>query len=317
MHGRPARFSCLLAIRLRPGAPAPGQRPVRPGRTPLCLLAVAALLAPACSDQGSPTGPSGQRVVYGALGASDALGVGGSVVCVPFDPECPNGSSYAYVVKRRLESEGLEVEMAPRGWPGAVLSDTFKTLAHEIGRTDVTHTFIAQLAPFIPETTTHVSIFAGANDANVIAQAVRAGRGGSDIRAFVDQQVERFGADLRELIRVVRGKAPQARIVAMNLPNLAGAPYVAGLSATERGIVQRIAVGLTDRINALAADNVIVVDLMCDTRMYAPANYSSDGFHPSDSGYAAMADLLYPALRSGAAPAPSGSCPQRRLAPVF
>jgi lysophospholipase L1-like esterase len=60
-----------------------------------------------------------------------------------------------------------------------------------------------------------------------------------------------------------------------------------------------------------------VVDLMCDSRTYEPSRFSSDGFHPSDSGYALMADLAYPALAAGSAPSPSPSCSQRTLLPVF
>ena len=79
--------------------------------------------------------------------------------------------------------------------------------------------------------------------------------------------------------------------------------------------MQRIAVGLTDRVNALAGQSVVVVDLMCEPRAYSAASFSADGFHPNDRGYAVMAELLYPALRSGTAPAPSATCPQRALVP--
>jgi hypothetical protein len=44
---------------------------------------------------------------------------------------------------------------------------------------------------------------------------------------------------------------------------------------------------------------------------------AADGFHPSDSGYAIMADLGYAALSSGSAPAPQPACAQRTLLPVF
>lgn len=279
----------------------------------------AALLS-GCESAKSPTGPSpgpNGRVVYGVVGASDAIGFGGSAPCLPFDPDCPNGTGYAYVVKRRLQSEGATVELANRGLPGAVLSQAFLTLARDIGRNDVPGTFIDQVVPFIPQDATHVSIFAGGNDANLIAQAVRAGRDGADVRGYVDQQVQQFGNDLGQMITRLKTRAPNARIVAMNLPNLALAPYVATVSTLEKGILQRIAVGLTDRVNTLASQGVIVVDLMCEPRIYSPANYSSDGFHPSDSGYAVMAELLYPALRNGAAPAPSGSCAQRTAVPTF
>jgi len=56
---------------------------------------------------------------------------------------------------------------------------------------------------------------------------------------------------------------------------------------------------------------------MCDPRLVQPATFSSDGFHPSDAGYAIMADLGYAALTSGSAPAPQSSCAQRTALPVF
>jgi lysophospholipase L1-like esterase len=151
----------------------------------------------------------------------------------------------------------------------------------------------------------------------VIAQNVRAGRGAADVRAFIDGHVAPFGADMIELVSRLRARAPAARLVAFNLPNMALAPYVASTTVLEKSLLQRIAVGIADRINALAAQNVIVVDLMCEPRVYSGANFSSDGFHPNDAGYALMAELLYPALRSGSAPAPSSTCAQRTLVPVF
>ena len=63
--------------------------------------------------------------------------------------------------------------------------------------------------------------------------------------------------------------------------------------------MQRIAVGLSDRVNALTSQNVLVVDLLCDPRVYEPGSFYTDGFHPSDRGYAVMAELTYPRLSSG------------------
>jgi hypothetical protein len=74
-----------------------------------------------------------------------------------------------------------------------------------------------------------------------------------------------------------------------------------------------VAVGLTDRVNALTAQGVLVVDLMCDARLYQASNYASDGFHPGDGGYRVFAELTLPALREGANNAPNPNCPQRRL----
>jgi lysophospholipase L1-like esterase len=282
----------------------------------LCSLLSAVAIA-ACKSGDSPTSPTPDttNVSYAVVGASDAIGFGSSAPCLPFD-DC-NGNGYAPLVKRRFQADGATVTVTNRGLPGAVLSSAILALARDIGRNDIPGTFIDQIAPFIPTTATHISIFAGGNDANVIARNIRAGRGAADIRAFIDQHVNQFGADLVEIVRRLRDRAPNARIVAMNLPNLAVAPYVGGASTTERSIIQRIVVGMTDRVNALSAQNVVVVDLMCEPRIYNAANYSADGFHPSDTGYAVMADLLYPALRNGTAPSPSSNCAQRTLLPVF
>ena len=60
-----------------------------------------------------------------------------------------------------------------------------------------------------------------------------------DVRGFIDQQVRQFGDDLGTLVRAVRQKAPGAKVVILNLPNLSGAPYLARNSAVERGVMQR------------------------------------------------------------------------------
>jgi lysophospholipase L1-like esterase len=281
-------------------------------RSWLIISLLFALLAAGCERAETPTSPDpdNDTVSYSVIGASDALGIGSSAPCLPFE-DC-DGRGYAPIVKRRFQNDGATVTLTNRGVPGAVISQHFLTLARDIGRDDILATFVDQMPQFIPVTTTHISIFAGGNDANVIAQNIRAGRGAADISGFIDQQVQQFGAGLGELVTRLRARAPNARIVAMNLPNLALAPYVASASATEKGVLQRIAVGLADRINALSSQNVVVVDLMCEPRIYSSANYSADGFHPSDAGYAVMAELLYSALRTGSAPSPSSSCPQRR-----
>ena len=286
----------------------------------VCVLLSVSLLAvagAACkSGSRGPTEPTPNNIViYSAIGASDGLGVGSSVVCTPLVP-CSNGTSYVSLLERRFRGEGREVTLINLSFPGAVLSPTIQALARQIGR-DVLSNFMDQQAPFISSGSTHVTVFAGGNDTNTIAQAVRAGAAGNDIRGFVDRQVQQFGADYEEMLRRMRTRAPNARIVLLNLPNLGAFPYVAGNTLQERSIVQRIAVGITDRTNALASQNVLVVDLMCDARIYDPANVSSDGFHPNDRGYALMAELAYPAVANGTARTPSSSCPQRTLLPVF
>jgi lysophospholipase L1-like esterase len=283
-------------------------------------LLAAAVVGSSCKKSETPTGPTPtptNEVFYAAVAASDGVGFGGSVPCLLFDPDCPSGTGYVYLLKRRLQSDGRIVSLSNRSLPGAVLSDAILTLARDIGRSDIPGTFIDQIVPFVPANTTHMTIFAGGNDANVIAQNIRAGRGAADIRGFIDQQVAQWGTDYQDLVRRLRGRAPNARVVALNLPNLGAAPYVSRNTIQERSILQRIAVGLSDRVNALTSHNVLVVDLMCDARVYDGSAFSSDGFHPSDRGYTIMAELTFPALASGSTSTPSSSCPQRSSLPAF
>jgi lysophospholipase L1-like esterase len=129
--------------------------------------------------------------------------------------------------------------------------------------------------------------------------------------------VRQWGTDLVELVSRIRARAPNARLVAYNLPNLAAAPYLAGRPTLEKSIMQRIATGLTDQVNALTSRNVLVVDLMCDARIIQPSSYSGDGFHPSDLGYSLMAELAYPAVANGSASAPQPACGPRTVFPQY
>jgi lysophospholipase L1-like esterase len=294
-------------------------------------LLIAALLAVfgsgiACSKSpDSPTAPTPTTpapangpIFYTAIGASDGIGFGSSSPCFPF-ADCPDGKGYVQILRRRLRDDfpGRTVQHENRSIPGAVLSKAIEDLARDIGQpiSELAGNFIERQTPFVSTATTHVTIFAGGNDANVIGRAALAGRGGSDPSAYIDAQVRQWGTDLVDLVARIRARAPNARIVALNMINLAGAPYVASRPASERAIMQRIAVGISDQVNALTSRNVLVVDLMCDARLYQAQNYSSDGFHPGDGGYQIFADNAYPALKDGANNQPNTSCAQRRLIP--
>ena len=288
----------------------------------LLTVALAAVLATAACKSSSdspdtPTGPSPSGPIsYTAIGASDGIGFGSSSPCLPF-VECPDGLGYVQILRRDLVATGRPVSHRNLSIPGAVLSRAIEDLARDIGRPidSLAGNFIERQSQFVPTDTTHLTIFAGGNDANVIAQAARAGRGGADVNGYVDAQVRQWGTDLADLVSRVRSRAPNARIVILNLINLAGAPYLSGNPTSEKSLMQRVAVGLSDRANALTAQGVLVVDLLCDARLYQPSNYASDGFHPGDSGYRVFAELALPALRDGANNQPNANCAQRRLFP--
>ena len=276
---------------------------------PFLLVAVLAL---AGCEADSPTAPGSPREVhYTAIGASDAVGFGGSVVCIPFT-QCPNGTGYVQIIARRLEDDDREVTLSNLGIPGAVLSPETQAIANSYGR-DVLSNFLQQQLPFVPEESTVVTVFTGANDVNAIGGAVDAGLGGSDPTDYVAAQIARFGADLQTLVDGIRGHAPDARIVFLNLPNMAAFPYASGRSLTQKRWLQTLSVGFSARINALTASGVIVVDLMCNGGFYNASLMSNDGFHPNDSGYMFLANALYPAVANGTATAPPSSCGQMEL----
>lgn len=284
------------------------------------LLVVSVACSSGNSDSpGSPTGPTPSTgpIVYTAIGASDGIGFGSSAPCFPFT-ECPEGRGYVQILRRELVNTGRPVTHRNLSVPGSFLSRVIQDLARENGRSsseiELAGNFVERQAPFVPTDATHITIFAGGNDTNVIAEAA-ARRAGGDVNGFIDAQVRQWGTDLNELISRIRGRAPNARIVALNLPNLAGAPYVASRPTSDKSVIQRVAVGLSDRVNALTSQGVSVVDLMCDARLYQPSAYASDGFHPGDSGYQFFAELTLPALRDGANGTPNANCAQRRLFP--
>lgn len=260
------------------------------------------------ANPAAPSGPpaTGSKIVYDAVGASDADGYGSSVPCVPF-VDCPNGKGYAQDATRQLTNQGFTVTLTNFGIPTAVIGRDFQTLGQQYGRT-IEGNFIDNEMPFVNGATL-ITIFAGANEVNTITTALGAGAGASDQAGYINQQVTAFGADYATLLAGLRSRASGVRIVVLNVPNLAGLPFLAGDSAAKRQAAQLAAVGMTTRvINPLTSQGINVVDLMCAPWVYQASNYSSDGFHPNDAGYAAIAAELVRAITSTAYPAPQASC---------
>jgi lysophospholipase L1-like esterase len=282
-------------------------------------LLLAALLASACGlfdKNDSPTSPSGPRdpnapVFYTALGASDAVGVGASVVCVPLT-SCENGTGYVPLIARRLR-ETRQVTLVNIGIPGAVLSPAIHDIGRRFGR-DIPANFVEREMPFVPSNSTLVTIFGGGNDVNALGDAIERGAAGNDVRGYIDTQVQAFGADFDRLVRGVRDRAPNATIIVLNLPNFALLPYASGYSATRRQAMQAISSGFSREANDQRGNGAIVVDLMCDPRTYEASHFSNDGFHPNDAGYAALADKVLGAF-DGNRPTPPSACAQMTVLP--
>jgi lysophospholipase L1-like esterase len=293
-----------------------GRRPIIPKMRigfSLSLLATLSTLA-GCSggSNDNPMGPSGElpaAVVYSAVGASDAMGFGSSVPCLLTD--CPDGTGYVAVTTRELRRRGHTVTLVNLGFPGQVLSPRLQSMATSF----VPGNFIDNQMPLVRTNSDVVTVFAGGNDVNVIVSALGRSPIGTDPAAFIDQQVTLFGSEFATLISGIRSRTPDGRIVVLNVPNLGGLPSMAGAFIQQRQAAQRAAVRITSTVfNPLASQpNIRVVDLLCDPRLYSPANLYSDGFHPNDAGYAIMAEKVTAAATGASYPAPAASCAQMTL----
>lgn len=167
--------------------------------------------------------------------------------------------------------------------------------------------------PFVHTNSTLVTIFAGANDVDTIIAALGGGAGGADQTAYINSQIDAFGQEFATLIDQLRDRAPSARVVVLNLPNMAGMPRHAGALIQHRRAEQMLSVGINTRvINPQTSSGVLVVDLMCDARSYQASTYSSDGFHPSDAGYVWIAAEVIAAATTSYRP-PAASCAQTTL----
>lgn len=280
----------------------------------------AVLALGACSaGNKSPSSPSpvpqpNSTINYTAIGASDAQAIGSSVECIVPFVDCPNGMGYVQVARRQLKANGFNVSLTNLGIGTATLGRDFQDLGNQNGHLVVAN-FIENEAPVVNSNSTLITIFAGGNDVNVVTSALGRGAGASNQTGYINAQIKAFGADYATLLSLLRGRAPAARIVVLNLPNMGAMPFLAGASALQRQVAQRLSVGMTTTvIDPLTSQGVIVIDMMCDARSYQPATYSSDGFHPSDAGYAWMAAEVVSAATTNYR-SPQSSCAQMNLIP--
>jgi lysophospholipase L1-like esterase len=276
------------------------------------LAVVVVAWSVACGGKNDPTGPSpiptpNSTINYTAIGASDALGIGATVACVPYE-DCPNGRGYVHVAVRDLRSRGFTIRLNNLGWPTSTISRRLQNLGAQYGR-EIYGNFMEQEVPFVLSDTTLITIFTGGNDVNVITSALGGGAGGSDRTGYMNSQITAFGQDFSTLLQAIRDRA-SSRIIVLNLPNMGAMPFLARATRDQRLAAQTLSVGMTRSVfNPLTASGVMVIDLMCDARAYQASTYSSDGFHPNDQGYAWMAAEVVAATTT-AYKAPAANCAQ-------
>lgn len=259
-----------------------------------------------CDQLKGPTTPvpPATTVSYTALGASEAIGIGSSAPCFPFS-QCPDGTGYVQIVARRLRAANADMSFLNLGIPGAVLSPGIMTIGNNLGR-GIPANFIDGELPFVARDSTLVTVFADGNGANTIGAALRP-LAPADRPAYAHTQIENFGRDFAAFTAGIASRAPAAKIIVLNMPNLARLPYAAGYTEEERHWLQQLSSGFTTAINATRSSRILVIDLMCHAPIYQASFYSSDGFHPNDAGYGAMADLVSAALVTAPGP-PAASC---------
>ena len=102
-------------------------------------MACTALACGTLGNVASPNAPTSpltpaSAVVYTAVGASDAQGVGSSVPCVPF-VECPNGMAYPQILTRQSKAGGFTASLFNLGLPTAVIGPDFEALGQRYNRT--------------------------------------------------------------------------------------------------------------------------------------------------------------------------------------
>lgn len=279
-----------------------------PVTSPARFVFLAALTTLAgCDILKAPTAPplpSG-AVRYSAVGASDAIGYGGSVVCLPFSA-CPDGTGYVQTVTRRLKAAHDDFDSSNLGIPGAVISRRLMDLGNSLNR-DIYGNFIDAQMPFVPRDSTLITLFAGGNDVNTVGAALRAGRDNNDPNAYIQTQITAFSSEFGELLSGIRARATGSRVLVLNLPNMARLPYANGLNSTEREYLRRLSVGFSAAMNAARSTDVHIIDLMCHAPSYQAGHYSADGFHPNDTGYLMLADLVSAAITT-APPPPASTC---------
>ncbi len=111
-----------------------------------------------------------------------------------------------------------------------------------------------------------------------------------------------FARDFERLVGGVRRASPQARVVLFNVPDISVSPI---FEASAKSALHRLAVAYNGSVTAVARRaGVPVVDLFGFSQRARtdPAQYlSTDQFHPSDAGHAAIAAAAWPSVRDAIA----------------
>ncbi len=230
----------------------------------LGALALMATLLAGCGSGGTPssvaqptaTATPKPPVVYVALGASDAVGVGASD---------PAHTAYIPIIISRLPKNSYALNL---GISGETLH---KALTDELP-------YAIQAQP------TLMTVWLV----------------GNDFRDCVPLQ--QYGADLNTLLTQLQTKT-HAKVFVANAPDMSMLPAIKQQAAEQGGFCgvpdsQAAIRGLVTQWNSVIDASVaqhgdVLVDLFNTPLTLHPDYIYSDGFHPSDKGYLALANLFW------------------------
>ena len=307
------------------------QRRIARAASALCLSMIAVALFVGCGGKTTspvPVVPTAapSSAGYAAFGASDAVGAGASVPCgvsTSLVPSCPGGTGYVPDIANLLGKSGIPVTLTDLGISAALIGPDIRTLANQYGTTvldmstprtldAIPADYLTGELPKYPSSASYVTILSGPNEILALANALGCGAGGTTVasqQAFITTQTQAFASDYANLIGAIQAATPKARIVVVNVPNLAGLPFATTEPTSVRQMLQTFSVAFDTSIDALTSQGIPVVDVLCSPAAYTAANYSGDGFHPNDLGYSILASLMESELVSGALASLSTSCP--------
>ena len=270
-----------------------------------------------------------------------AVVIGPDTELMPSPPSCPGGTGYVPDIAASLTSGLSSATLTDLGISGAVIGPTERTLGNTYepfvfgcGNPNpcIPGDFITDEVPLIPGGQNTVTIFAGGNDTNAIFAHVAvacASCTSQQIAAMVGADITSFGNDYKTLLGAIHAKDPLARIYVANLPNFGLIPIGVCTGANPASpppfcspadparnepAAQALLDSISTSIDAFVINTAIVqagvpvIDLECDPHSYDPNNFSADGFHPDDAGYALLASKFVTAIRQFGAPPPAGNC---------
>ena len=221
---------------------------------PTSGIATRSAAIPAQPTATSPSSPLTGPVVYVALGASDAVGVGTTA---------PATQGYVPLLSTRLPKGSHTVNL---GISGIHL-----------------HEALAQELPIALSVSPNlITVWLVAND-------------------FVaGVPYESYITDLNTLLEQLHSRT-HARVVMANLPDLTLLPAFANRTTTEKAAMRQQIQRWNAGITTLATRyGVTLVDLSSHNSLLTahPEYVSGDGFHPSPSGYAQLANYFWLAITS-------------------